>query len=191
MILKKIHILLLSVILIVFLCMSCISAGFFDGFFGEDTKDSEIKSEFIDVGTSLNSSSDWLVLRNVSKNIDENGTTISAEGDSGVYANKPSTSIGWNETYVWSTPFTIEFDTLKWSGDPSIRIAEGNNEIRKSFDELNISNGSHVKIISNTSDLTYIVDGKVVDKKEKSLTNAQIGFRLINATVEYKNFKIY
>lgn len=178
---------LISCLILVFLTLPCISAGFLDDFFGDNTNN----VNFTDIGTSENSSSDWFILKNVVKTVTENGTYISSNGDSGIYANKPGSSSGWNESFDWSTPFTIEFDILNWNGTASIRIINSNADASHTFKELGIKNGSHVKIVSNDNDITYYVDGKQVDSLNSKFTDAQIGLRLVNSTVFYKNFKIY
>lgn len=188
---KKAKILSLSLLLII-LSISCVNAGFLDGFFGGDTENPTANTnKFIDIGTSKNSSSDWFILQNVSKTINENGTTISSKGDSGMYANKPTTSINWKDTFEWSTPFTIEFDVLNWEGAPSIRITDNTNDGTKGFEQLGIQNGSHVKIVSDDTKINYIVNNKTTATLNKTFKDAQIGFRLIDSTIEYKNFKIY
>lgn len=189
--LKKLGIIILSLIILL-LSMSCISAGLLDGFFGDDPKESDSNNvTFLDIGTSKNCSSEWLVLKNVSKTVTEKGTIISTSDDKGAYANKPGTSLNWDDTFEWSSPFTIEFDILDYNGSPFIRIKDDSTDATKGFDELGINNGSHVKIVSNDNGISYIVDGKNVESRSGKFTDAQIGFRLIDATVEYKNFKIY
>lgn len=175
---------------IIILCLALIC--FYFGFNVQNSHESDLNGiSFMDMGISTNSSNDWLILKNMTKTVTENGTIISTIGESGIYANKPSTSSDWNSTFQWSTPFIVEFDILGWNGTPYIQIKDKEHDASQSFSEISIKNGSHVKIVSNKTAVSYIIDNNTMFTKKTNFNDAQIGFRLINGTVEYKNFKIF
>ena len=164
------------------------SADLLDFIFGDSNKSN---NEFVDGGISNNFSNDWLVLPEVTKKVTDNGTVVSCSKDAGIYANVPSTSLNWEDTFEWSTPCTIEFDVIKWEGAPYLRVIDNDTDAARGFAQIGITNGSHVKVVSNDSSVNYIVDGDLKESVSGSLNNAQIGFRLINSTIIYKDFKIY
>lgn len=185
---KKQKTILIGIVLLI-LIIALVNFAFIDDFFSNSNKDNQ---NFIDIGISNNHSTDWYVLPNVTKTVTDNGTSVSSEVDGGIYANKADTSKdSWNALYEWSSPFTIEFDVASREGTPIIRISNETVDMSKSFDELNITNGTHIKIVSTDNNFTYIINGKSLSTTNNTLKNAQIGFKLNNATVVYNNFKIY
>lgn len=186
--LKKTFLIIILSFLILLIGASCVSAGFFD-FLGGESKDT---TQFVDNGIENNCSNEWYVQPNVTKVVTANGTVVSSSEDSGVYANKPNTGLGWKETFEWTSPFTIEFDVVDWSGVPLFRIIDYNHhDASKNFGQLQINKGSHVKITSTDKEVTYYVDDNQKLSVNGSFTDAQIGFRVGNSSVTYKNFKIY
>lgn len=181
---KKIFYIIIVIIILLFTIFAFSS-------FREVFDNNDIQTKFSDGGISTNCSNEWYILPNVTKIVSDNGTLLVSDGDRGAYANKPSTNISWFDTYEWSSPFTIEFDVSKWEGQINMRITDNINDASKNFNELGVRNQSHIKIISTTNNITYIVDGKKSDPINISFSNAQIGFQLVNASLEYKNFKIY
>lgn len=181
---KKYIIILILIILLGIICASM--------FLSDKSSMTNGDSNFTDVGTTKNSSNDWIILKSVNKTITSKGTILSTEHDRGAYANKPGTSNDWEGSFDWSAPFTVEFDILNWTGKPSMRIVDkDNNSASQDFSKLRIKNNSHVKIVSDNSSIKYVVDGKTMYSEDKAFNDAQIGFRMKNATIEYKNFKIY
>lgn len=182
---KKIYLVIILIISLILIGFICLNTGLFNTLMANE-------NTFNDMGIRSNSSDEWLILHNVTKTITDNGTILSSTSDSGAYANKPSTSMSWDDTFEWSSPFTIEFNLISWNGKPSMRIVDADHDAGKSFGELGIRNGSHIKIISKDDSIEYIINGNSTYKTScPSFKNAQIGFRLINSTIEYKNFKIY
>lgn len=186
---KRRNLILLCIIVLI-LAIAFVNVGFIHDFFSNNNNMDN--HDFVDIGISNNFSAEWYVLSDVVKTVTDNGTSVSSSGDGGIYANKLGTSKdSWEDLYDWSSPFTIEFNVVEWSGTPVIRISNETVDVSKSFDELNINNGSNVKIISTEKNITYIIDGESLLVINNSLTNAQIGFKLNNASVLYNNFKIY
>lgn len=184
---KKQNILLLCAILLI-LIVAFVNVDFIHDFFSNNVEN----HDFVDIGVSNNFSNEWYILPGAIKTVTGNGTLVSSDDEGGFYANKEDTSKdSWSDLYDWSSPFTIEFNVIDWSGNPFIRITNETIDMSKSFNELNLTKGAHVKIISTENNLTYIIDGKTLPVINSSLINAQIGFNLNNASVIYNDFKIY
>ena len=149
---------------------------------------------FKDNGISRNNKSNWYYVNNPQRKISKKGTTVSIKDDGGFYAIFPQKSISsWSESYIWSYPLVIEFDIVKFSGEIQMRITSQNEQINanQTFRELKISNNSHVTVIIDKNTVIYYIDNNAPILISTTIKNAQIGFRLINATLTYHNFKIY
>lgn len=149
---------------------------------------------FKDNGISRNNKSNWYYVNNPQRKISKKGTTVSIKDDGGFYAIFPQKSISsWPESYIWSYPLVIEFDIVKFSGEIQMRITSQNEQINanQTFRELKISNNSHVTVIIDKNTVIYYIDNNAPILISTTIKNAQIGFRLINATLTYHNFKIY
>lgn len=109
-------------------------------------------------------------------------------------ANKPGTS---SDQYDWEAPFVVEYDVVSITnaGNVLSYIYDGVNEnLIKTMasNTLGVTDGSHVRITYDGETCHMFVDD--VEKYNISLESTrkfQIGWRINNATLKYKNFKIY
>lgn len=192
--LKKSYLIILCLIL-VFLSMLCVSAGFWDDFFSGSSNDN---AKFMDVGTSDNFSTDWYDVALTVKR-DTAGTNISnkaSSNSSGFHiANKPDTpSKSFSNTQDWDSPFTVEFDVISCNNKSNtIQLYDGDNELRRSFSQLKIVDGSHVKFTSDGSSVVFNVDqNDPITVKCPLNSKSRIGFCIVpNGDLKYKNFWIY
>lgn len=181
--------------LIVFSSMFCVSASFLDDFFSDSSGD-DVK--FMDVGTSDNFSSEWYDV-GLTVHRDSAGTNISnpALSNSSAFhiANKPNTpSKSFSNMLDWDSPFTVEFDVISSNNNSNIiQLYDGDNELRKSFSQLKIVDGSHVKCVSDGSSVVFNVDNNdPVTVKFPLDSKSRIGFCIVpDGELKYKNFMIY
>lgn len=153
-------------------------------------KEIENKCVFKDNGIKNdNNHSNWYFTGEYNYLINEKYTKIQIKKDGGLFACNSIKK--WDNTFCWSFPCIIEFDIIDYVGEIQLRIISKDNQINatKSFNELQIKKDSHVKIVIDESTVTYYIDNYAY-YHNYSLKNVQIGFRLINATLFYKNFKI-
>ena len=152
----------------------------------------EVKFRDADLISNKPNVNGWYILPKLTKTEIDWGLLIESEGDTGIYAhNLPSTNIIWGQSFCWSSPFSIEFDVIEWSGFIFLRIIDGDNNLSKQFDELCVRNGSHIKVVSTEASTSYFIDDNHSISFNESLNNAQIGFRLIDGILKLKNFIIY
>ena len=157
---KKIIFMILCLILII-LTMFTVNAGFFDGFFSDNNE--KIETKFLDVGTVDNYSKDWYDVALTIKR-DSVGTIISNNNHSDEkayhFVNKPDTSAKtFKDALDWKPPFTVEFDIISTNNANNfIQLYDESNEIIKTFKQIHLVNGSHVKIVSDDSSVKFIVD---------------------------------
>lgn len=191
---KKKYIFIFS-ILIFLICVNTINAGFFDGFFSEDSKDSEPK--FSDIGVAGNTNSNWYYLKNLNVSITDNGTILKNNGNENAFyaANKPSTPMDdTNDLFDWNSPYTVEFDVVSDKG-ASIQIFDKNNSTSRTFKQLGITSNSHVKIVNNGTAVGYYINGvnnPVFTYNDHSFDKSAIRFVIPpQSSLIYKNFTIY
>lgn len=152
----------------------------------------KVKFRDMDLISNQPKVNDWYLLPGVTKTKIEDCLLIEAKGDKGIYAhNLPFSNINWNQSFCWSSPFHIEFDVIEWCGFVFLRISDDNNNLSKHFDELSVKNGSHVKVVSTRTSISYFIDDHYFISFNESLDGAQIGFRLMDAMLKLKNFIIY
>lgn len=181
--------------MLVFSSMLCVSAGFLDDFFSGS---SDNNPKFMDVGTADNFSTDWYDV-GLTVHRDTAGTNISnkASSNSSAYhiVNKPDTSSkSFSNTLDWDNPFTVEFDVISCNNNSNIiQLYDGSNEIRKSFSQLKIVDGSHVKFTSDGSSVVFNVDkNDPVTVKSPLNSKSRIGFCIVpGGDLKYKNFMVY
>lgn len=196
--LKTKHIIILILILILLISfVFFINAGFFNALHNE-SNDNNSNIKFEDIGTENNYSKDWYDVGMDVKR-DSAGTTLSNNYNSDTtayyFANKPnSTTNSFYNVMDWDCPFTIEFDIVNSNNDSNfIQIYDGSHEIRKTFGQLKIIDGSHVKIEANDTFITFSVDNnKPIKVKNDLTTSSRFGFCIMkDGSLKYKNFKIY
>lgn len=156
-----------------------------------------IDTWFSDDGIFGRNSDDWY---DVSDNIKvqhlSDGTIISNETNStGLYlANKPDYQLGWTNTFNWRSPFIMEVDIVEYHNDVSFRIAETTGgEYNISFNDLGINNNNHVKLVNDGLSFEFYVNGIHINSKSvfRPSDISQLGFRIVNGYLKYKNFVIY
>lgn len=181
------------------ICISNVNAGFFDGFFSEDSNDSDDNNVmFVDMGIEGNKSSDWHFLKNLNVSVTDKGTTLVNKGDGNAFytVNKPSTSMGnLTDLVEWDAPYTIEFDLVSCDNGSGILITDGDNGISKTFEQLGVKSNSHIKIVNDGSAVNYYINGvndPIYTYSEKSVNHSAIRFVIPQDTrLTYKNFTIY
>lgn len=176
------------------LFISSVSAGFLDGFFSEESDNAQVG--FVDAGIKGNKSTDWKYLKNLTVSVTEKGTTLINKGEINNFytVNKPSTSMDKFEDLIeWDAPYTIEFDIVSDNGS-AILITDNENCTTKSFEQLGVSNNSHIKIVNDGSTVKYYTNGMsepVYTYDGAPIKTSAIRFVMPpKASLTYKNFSI-
>ena len=78
------------------------------------------------------------------------------------------------------------------STDVDFQIYDNTNNVTKSFSALSVSNGSHIKILVESNQIRYFVDGteKTGAKWTGSIGTFRCGIRA-TGTITFKNFMVY
>lgn len=147
----------------------------------------------IDFGVEKNKNSDvWFSFENGLINTDYDGTTIKhISGDFLQIVAKKSNVESW---YSWKSPFTVELDIIKYENqNNAFRVQSKNNGGTCTFEELNLTNKSHVKIICDNSILFYVNDEYKLSKPINNFfEDFIVEIRLFDGGfIKYKNFVIY
>lgn len=191
---KKKYIFIFSIFIFV-ICMSTVNAGFFDGFFSQDS--TEKATNFSDMGITGNTSSDWYFLKDLNVSITDKGTRIINNGNKNAFyaANKPSTPMDSTDDLLdWKSPYTIEFDVVLDNGS-SIQIFDKDHSTSRTFKQIGTTSNSHVKIINDGNSIKYYSNGvndPIYTYNSHSFNNSAIRFVIPpNSSLIYKNFTIH
>ena len=165
-------------------------------FFPTTEKKIELKN---DTATSDNHNDVWKTVNSVIAR-EKNGTLITrGESDDWFYLFLNPNGEGSN--YLYSTPFTIEFDVINETYRSQIEFRDEINNAVSNFEFNSLSNRGlgHWKIIVNSSSQQYYHDGELVANDNQQFSDKiRIGFVGINGTdgvnessIKFANFKIY
>lgn len=179
-------------------CISCVSAGFLDGFFsGESNESNDANASFVDLATKGSKNEDWQYPKNLKVSVTDKGTVLSNNGDGNAFytVNKPSTSKNdANDLIEWNAPYAVEFDLVSNSGS-SILITDGENGSSRTFEQLGANNNSHIKLVNDGSTIQYFINGMsdpVYKFSDKPINPSAIRFVIPQgSSLTYKNFTIY
>ena len=179
-------------------CISCVSAGFLDGFFsGESNESNDANASFVDLATKGSKNEDWQYPKNLKVSVTDKGTVLSNNGDGNAFytVNKPSTSKNdANDLIEWDAPYAVEFDLVSNSGS-SILITDGENGSSRTFEQLGANNNSHIKLVNDGSTIQYFINGMsdpVYKFSDKPINPSAIRFVIPQgSSLTYKNFTIY
>lgn len=133
----------------------------------------------------------------VTESADSTGTTVTCANSSSqrlYFANKTGSSTGSN--YDWeSYNLVAEMDIINGSGNISFTISDGSCSITRSFSQLHLTNGGHLRVVCDGSKVEFFVDNATqpvysATSNFSGLVGAQ--FALPNNTsFKYKNFYLY
>jgi len=123
----------------------------------------------------------------------DDGTVITNSSSSNAYylANTGDSS----DEYDFIPPYVCEFDIVSVTGNlgsQNITILQyQGSAINKTFSNLSITDGCHMKITVNGTQVIYQKDDNTPITESYTSTKTRIGIILNNATLKYKDFKIY
>lgn len=151
---------------------------------------------FFDSGTLGEKNDNWYLTNNIIETVYESGTLLTNNQDNTTlyFANRPNSEKRWRNTFNWKSPFVVEIDILDYSNNISFRISDyEKGELTVPFINLGITKNNHVKIINNGVSIEFYIDGIHIINQTiySTFSNCQIGFRIVNGSLKYKNFKIY
>ncbi|WP_458456074.1 Ig-like domain-containing protein [Methanobrevibacter sp.] len=160
------------------------------------TRQTLYDSQFYDGGVINNYMNEWYYVSsrfNIERTNEYTSlTNISSEN--GLYcANKVNTSkSNYEDVKEWYNPFHIAFEVVDYYGTVYLQFYDGTTTARRSFDSLNITNGSQVVIDYDGSVMHYNVDGVTYTRNIALINPSRIEFRIEpESNLKYKDFIIW
>ncbi len=182
---KKIIIIVLAIILIIGV------------FLIENHNTMNSNKNLTDIATSSDHNDIWKTSNSIISR-EKNGTLITrGENESWFYLYLNPSGTGSN--YIYSVPFTLEFDIINNTYRSQIEFRDSNDKFSNfEFNSLPDRGVGHWKIIINSNNQSYYKDGKLVKTDNQPLKEKiRIGFVGVynknqgNSTIKFANFKIY
>ena len=115
---------------------------------------------------------------------DYEGTTLTRTQSSNVHV------YPINNNYNFSTPFTVNFNVITYSGIVIVRINNG-TAVDKYFSGLGLTRNNNVRIEATSSQIKYYVDNILKDSVNNTGGNSYVDIILNNGSVKYNYFQIY
>lgn len=108
------------------------------------------------------------------------------------YAVPKGTTPSSSTILAYNTPLVIELDLIEYDGASYIQVSDGTNNFYRSWSNLRVNGGEHLRFEINDGSQMIYVDDNLVYTATNSFSTVSIRFNLGNNTsMKFSNFVIY